>query len=70
MCVFLLYIVFDSFQIISEEEVSESKCGSLAFQKVAMESPFEMDSLVDEEIPVRDLTVWIDPLDATQEFTG
>uniref|UniRef100_A0A1B6GM15 Putative inositol monophosphatase 3 n=1 Tax=Cuerna arida TaxID=1464854 RepID=A0A1B6GM15_9HEMI len=62
---------FPSLQIISEEELSEGKCGQLSSPKLTMhpESEPGLDSLVDEELPVRDLAVWIDPLDATQEFT-
>ncbi|KAG8319240.1 Inositol monophosphatase 3, partial [Homalodisca vitripennis] len=57
--------------IISEEELLESKCGQLSSPKLTMQPDSEpgLDSLVDEELPVRDLAVWIDPLDATQEFT-
>uniref|UniRef100_A0A1B6L012 inositol-phosphate phosphatase n=1 Tax=Graphocephala atropunctata TaxID=36148 RepID=A0A1B6L012_9HEMI len=62
---------FPSLKIISEEELLEGKCGQLSSPELTMQPQPELglDSLVDEELAVRDLTVWIDPLDATQEFT-
>ena len=26
--------------------------------------------ITDEKVPAKDITVWIDPLDATKEYTG
>lgn len=30
----------------------------------------EVFSLPDEQVHARDITIWVDPLDATQEYTG
>lgn len=59
-------------QIISEEEIKETECGDLASPTLLMEElqDSNMGNLIVEELPVKDLTAWIDPLDATQEFSG
>lgn len=59
---FLKYL----FQVISEEK-DQVNCNQ--------HLPIEIDSkglsnLEDVEVPMQDIVVWIDPLDATQEFTG
>ncbi|XP_054288335.1 putative inositol monophosphatase 3 [Macrosteles quadrilineatus] len=63
--------LFPLVKIISEEEVLESKCGQLSSPSLTMkvEPNGNIDNLIDEELPIKDLTIWIDPLDATQEFT-
>ncbi|XP_026463108.1 putative inositol monophosphatase 3 [Ctenocephalides felis] len=62
--------MFPNIKIISEEKVSEAEC--------PVKKPLELDStllhsdvhkLLDENVNTEDITVWIDPLDATQEFT-
>lgn len=61
--------LFPKLQIISEEDSESVRC---------TESPFfDLDptvlhaaTLPDEDVHVDDITVWIDPLDATQEYTG
>uniref|UniRef100_A0A1B6CG61 Putative inositol monophosphatase 3 n=1 Tax=Clastoptera arizonana TaxID=38151 RepID=A0A1B6CG61_9HEMI len=64
--------LFPALQIISEEERSEKEC-----EEVVTKQIFDLDGLVnfdpskvvEEVLPIQDITVWIDPLDATKEFT-
>lgn len=59
--------IFPKLKIISEED--SAKCSDVPL--------FDLDptvlhaaTLPDEYVPVEDVTVWLDPLDATQEYTG
>lgn len=63
--------LFPRIQIISEEDSVEKQCPDV--------NSFELDPTVLDEsvqdtddriVNVDDVTVWIDPLDATQEYTG
>lgn len=64
--------LFPKLKIISEEDAETNKCSDVPL--------FDLDPTVlhaaalpdspDEEMHVDDITVWIDPLDATQEYTG
>lgn len=61
--------LFPKLTIISEEDSESIKCSD--------RSLFDLDptvlhaaNLPDEDVHVKDITVWIDPLDATQEYTG
>ncbi|XP_026470817.1 putative inositol monophosphatase 3 [Ctenocephalides felis] len=62
--------MYPNIKIISEEKISEAECPVM--------KPLELDSalldtdvhkLLDENVNTEDITVWIDPLDATKEFT-
>ena len=63
--------MYPSLQIISEEH------DTLAEEVISKVMPAfkrdkEIERLVpsDEIVPLRDVRVWIDPLDATKEYTG
>lgn len=63
--------MFPGLKIISEEKVSEADCPV----KKTLELDYtllhgDVHQLVDENVNTDDITVWIDPLDATQEYTG
>lgn len=61
-------------QIISEESETNEKCPESEYHSLHGLETFikrELPELPDDiYIPGKDITVWIDPLDATQEFTG
>lgn len=64
-----LWRIFPQLNLISEEEVEQKNCPK-------KEEFFDLDpsvlasvTLPDVSVDVADVTVWIDPLDATKEFT-
>lgn len=62
--------VFPTLQIVSEEAKTEEECkGMIPVLSLQPGPVLGLDMLINEELPTKDLTVWIDPLDATQEFT-
>lgn len=56
---------FPKLQIISEETVANCEKAD----KSQLE-PILLENLPDEYVDLEDVTVWIDPLDATKEYTG
>lgn len=62
--------LYPTLQIVSEEDKTEEECRGLIPTLSLQPGPvLGLDMLVNEDLPTKDLTVWIDPLDATQEFT-
>lgn len=63
-----LWRIFPKLNLISEEDVLEKNCPKT-------EKFFDLDpsvltvDLPDENVDVNDVSIWIDPLDATKEFT-
>lgn len=55
---------FSELNIISEENHSCDKLDSVD------DTLIKIDDFPEETVDVGDITVWIDPLDATQEYTG
>ena len=64
------HLLIDELQVVSEEhdegklDLSGVQSPNLHIKEVTDHTNF------DEVVPVEELTVWVDPLDATQEYTG
>ncbi|KAJ8033762.1 Inositol monophosphatase 3 [Holothuria leucospilota] len=66
-----LKVTFPGLPIVSEEsEEKKKKWDPKEVKKLELNHP-EINglSLVDKEVPIGDVTIWVDPLDATQEYT-
>jgi hypothetical protein len=57
-------------QVISEEGIKKADCKILSHLGDDSDSNDNLSALDDQFVPAEDITVWIDPLDATKEFTG
>lgn len=62
--------LFPKLKVISEESVPHSKCPSRPTFDIDSSVIHNYNDLVDVIVNPSDVTVWIDPLDATKEFTG
>lgn len=70
---FSLKNTFSKLAIVSEEHSKkDSDCETQPPVNVDAELPGNgvIEKLNDEHVYARDVTIWIDPLDATQEYTG
>lgn len=62
--------IFPKLTIVSEEDATETKCPSVNAIELDPTVLHNSITLPDENVNIDDITVWIDPLDATQEYTG
>lgn len=60
---------FSGLKIISEEHKAQSECTNISIIDIDFEDTFKTLHLEDQYVPIQDVTVWIDPLDATKEYT-
>uniref|UniRef100_T1JL84 Putative inositol monophosphatase 3 n=1 Tax=Strigamia maritima TaxID=126957 RepID=T1JL84_STRMM len=61
--------VHSGLTIISEEHDEKNVVGGDVSEESFLDYPVELADVEDDFVPLRDVTVWVDPLDATQEFT-
>ncbi|GAB0087253.1 Putative inositol monophosphatase 3 [Sergentomyia squamirostris] len=66
---FGLHHIFPRLRIISEEDSSKMKCPDVKLFDLDPTVLRESLQIPDESVDIDDVTVWIDPLDATQEYT-
>jgi len=62
--------IFPKLNIISEEDASKNKCPDSKLFDLDPTVLHETITIPDENVDINDVTVWIDPLDATKEYTG
>uniref|UniRef100_A0A1L8DM98 Putative inositol monophosphatase 3 n=1 Tax=Nyssomyia neivai TaxID=330878 RepID=A0A1L8DM98_9DIPT len=66
---FGLHHIFPRLRIISEEDSSKMSCPDVKLFDLDPTVLRESLTIPDETVDIEDITVWIDPLDATQEYT-
>lgn len=64
-----LWRIFPKLNLISEEDVQEKNCPTDIDFFDLDPSVLGKQELPDVNVPIQDLTLWIDPLDATKEYT-
>lgn len=65
-----LHRIFPKLNIISEEDESKQSCPDEKLFDLDPTVMHENSNVPDDIVDIEDVTVWIDPLDATQEYTG
>lgn len=65
-----LHRIFPKLKIISEEDTAKKKCPDVNLFDLDPTVLYDTAIVPDENVNINDVTVWIDPLDATQEYTG
>lgn len=61
-----LSVFYTLFQIVSEEHDKKPEVSDYKPNKHLS----DVANLPDEMVSLNDITIWVDPLDATQEYTG
>lgn len=64
-----LHRIFPKLKIISEEDTAKQSCPDVKLFDLDPTVMHESSNVPDEIVEIDDVTVWIDPLDATQEYT-
>lgn len=64
-----LHRIFPKLKIISEEDEGKQNCPDAKLFDLDPTVIHENSNVPDEIVGIEDVTVWIDPLDATQEYT-
>ncbi|XP_058814068.1 putative inositol monophosphatase 3 isoform X2 [Topomyia yanbarensis] len=64
-----LHRIFPKLKIVSEEDGQKRMCPDVKFFDLDPTVIHENSNVPDDIVDINDVTVWIDPLDATQEYT-
>lgn len=64
------FVIYHPSKVVSEEK-EDKPWDKTKVKKLEVNHPDVKSIITDDQmIPIKDVVVWVDPLDATQEYTG